>query len=109
MQLTVTNARLMALVAQEKQHWPLAGDQLYIDFDLSVDNVPPGTRLSLGAAVIQIAEPPHTGCKKFAARFGLDALKLISSPVGKQLQLRGVNAKVIRPGAIRVGDVVKKR
>ena len=108
MQLTVTNARLMALVAQEKQHWPLAGDQLYIDFDLSVDNVPPGTRLSLGAAVIQITEPPHTGCKKFAARFGLDALKFISSPVGKQLQLRGVNAKVIRPGAIRVGDAVKK-
>ena len=108
MQLTVTSARLMALVAQEKQHWPLAGDQLYIDFDLSVDNVPPGTRLSLGAAVIQITEPPHTGCKKFAARFGLDALKFISSPTGKQLQLRGVNAKVIRPGAIRVGDVVKK-
>ena len=108
MQLTVTNARLMALVAQEKRYWPLAGDQLYIDFDLSVDNVPPGTRLSLGAAVIQITEPPHTGCKKFAARFGLDALKFISSPLGKQLQLRGVNAKVIRPGAIRVGDVVNK-
>ena len=83
MQLTVTNARLMALVAQEKQHWPLAGDQLYIDFDLSVDNVPPGTRLSLGAAVIQITEPPHTGCKKFAARFGLDALKFISSASGQ--------------------------
>ncbi len=108
MQLTVTNTRLMALVAQEKQHWPLAGDQLYIDFDLSVDNVPPGTRLSLGSAVIQITEPPHTGCKKFAARFGLDALKFINSPVGKQLQLRGVNAKVIRPGTIRVGDAVKK-
>ncbi len=108
MQLTVTNARLLALVAQDKRHWPLAGDQLYIDFDLSADNVPPGTRLSLGAAVIQITEPPHTGCKKYAARFGLDALKFISSPVGKQLQLRGVNAKVIRPGAIRVGDVVKK-
>lgn len=108
MQLTLTNARLMALVAQEKRHWPLAGDQLYIDFDLSVDNVPPGTRLSVGAAVIQITELPHTGCKKFAARFGLDALKFISSPEGKQLQLRGVNAKVIRPGAIRVGDVLKK-
>ena len=107
-QLTLTNARLMALVAQDKRHWPLAGDQLYIDFDLSADNVPPGTRLSLGAAVIQITEPPHTGCKKYAARFGLDALKFISSPEGKQLQLRGVNAKVIRPGAIRVGDVVKK-
>lgn len=108
MQLTVTNARLMALVAQERKRWPLAGDQLYIDFDLSADNAPPGTRLSIGTAVIQITEPPHTGCKKFAARFGLDALKFISSPVGKQLQLRGVNAKIIRRGVIRVKDVVKK-
>ena len=108
MQLTVTNARLMALVAQERKRWPLAGDQLYIDFDLSADNAPPGTRLSIGATVIQITAPPHTGCKKFAARFGLDALKFISSPVGKQLQLRGVNAKVIRRGVIRVKDVVKK-
>ena len=108
MQLTLTNARLMALVAQEKQRWPLAGDQLYVDFDLSVDNVPPGTRLSLGEAVIQITEPPHTGCKKYAARFGLDALKFVNSRVGRQLHLRGVNAKVIRPGVIRVGDVVKK-
>ena len=107
-QLTLTNARVMALVAQEKELWPLAGDQLYVDFDLSADNIPPGTRLSLGTAVIQITEPPHTGCKKYAARFGLDALKFISSPEGKQLQLRGVNAKVIRPGAIRVGDAIKK-
>ena len=107
-QLTLTNARLMALVAQEKQRWPLAGDQLYVDFDLSVDNAPPGTRLSLGEAVIQITEPPHTGCKKYAARFGLDALKFVNSREGRQLHLRGVNAKVIRPGVIRVGDVVKK-
>ncbi|MYF91424.1 MAG: MOSC domain-containing protein [Gemmatimonadetes bacterium] len=107
-QLTLTNARLMALVAQEKERWPLAGDQLYVDLDLSVDNIPPGTRLSLGAAVIQITEPPHTGCKKYAARFGLDALKFVNSREGRQLRLRGVNAKVIRPGAIRVGDVIKK-
>ena len=107
-QLTLTNARLMALVAQEKERWPLAGDQLYVDFDLSVDNIPPGARLSLGAAVIQITEPPHTGCKKYAARFGLDALKFVNSREGRQLRLRGVNAKVIRPGAIQVGDVIKK-
>ena len=107
-QLTLTNARLMALVAQEKERWPLAGDQLYVDFDLSVDNIPPGARLSLGAAVIQITEPPHTGCKKYAARFGLDALKFVNSREGRQLRLRGVNAKVIRPGAIQVGDAVKK-
>ena len=108
MQITATNSRLMALVAGEKSDWPLAGDQLYINFDLSAENVPPGTQLSIGEAVIQITEPPHTGCKKYAARFGRAALEFISTPTGKQLQLRGVNAKVIRPGIIRVGDVVKK-
>ena len=108
MQLNIMNARVIALVAQKKARWALAGDQLYMDLDLSAENVPPGTRLSLGEAVIEVTEQPHTGCKKFAARFGLDALKFISSPVGKQLQLRGINAKVIRSGAIRVGDTVKK-
>ena len=104
MQLNIMNARVIALVAQKKARWALAGDQLYMDLDLSAENVPPGTRLSLGEAVIEVTDQPHTGCKKFAARFGLDALKFISSPVGKQLQLRGINAKVIRSGAIRVGD-----
>ena len=108
MQLTLTSSRVMALVAPDRQRWPLAGDQLYVDLDLSVDNIPPGTQLSIGDAVIEITEPPHTGCKKYAARFGLEALKFISTPEGKRLQLRGVNAKVVRPGAIRVGDVVRK-
>ena len=107
-QLTVTNARLMALVAGERRHWPPAGDQLYVDLDLSADNAPPGTRLAIGAALIEVTEPPHTGCKKFAERYGLDALKFINSPLGKHLRLRGVNARVIRPGAIRVGDTVTK-
>lgn len=108
MQLNIMNARVIALLAQKKERWALAGDQLYMDLDLSAENVPPGTRLSLGEAVIEVTDQPHTGCKKFAARFGLDALKFISSPVGKQLQLRGINAKVIRSGAIRIGDTVKK-
>lgn len=108
MQLNIMNARVIALLAQKKERWSLAGDQLYMDFDLSEENVPPGTRLSLGDAVIEVTDQPHTGCKKFAARFGVDALKFISSPVGKQLQLRGINAKVICSGAIQIGDTVKK-
>jgi hypothetical protein len=108
MQLNVMNARVIALVACEKDRWPLAGDQLFIDMDMSSENLPPGTRLALGSAVIEVTEQPHTGCKKFAARFGLDALKLVNSPVGRRLQLRGVNARVAQPGVIRVGDLVKK-
>jgi len=108
MQLNVMNSRVIALVAREKDRWPLAGDQLFIDMDLSSDNLPPGTRLALGSAVIEVTDQPHTGCKKFAARFGLDALKLVNSPVGRRLQLRGLNARVTQPGVIRVGDLVKK-
>ena len=108
MQLNIMNARVIALLAREKDRWPLAGDQLFIDMDVSSENLPPGTRLALGSAVIEVTDQPHTGCKKFEARFGLDALKFVNSPLGRQLQLRGVNAKVMRPGVIRVGDFVKK-
>ena len=108
MQLNVMNARMIALVAQAKERWQLAGDQLFVDLDLSVDNVPPGTRLALGSAVIVVTDQPHTGCKKFVERFGAEALKFVNSAVGKQLQLRGINARVVHPGVMRVGDVVKK-
>jgi hypothetical protein len=108
MQLNIMNARVIALLAREKDRWPLAGDQLFIDMDVSSENLPPGTRLALGSAVIEVTDQPHTGCKKFEARFGLDALKFVNSPLGRQLQLRGVNAKVTQPGVIRVGDSVKK-
>jgi hypothetical protein len=108
MQLNIINARLIALVARERERWPVAGDQLYIDLALSDDNVPPGTRLALGSAVIEVTAVPHTGCHKFMARFGRDATKFVNSPLGRRLRLRGVNAKVVQPGAIRVGDVVTK-
>ncbi|MEK7728855.1 MAG: methyltransferase domain-containing protein, partial [candidate division KSB1 bacterium] len=108
MQLNLMNARAIALLAQEKERWALAGDQLYIDLDLSEANMPAGTRLALGAAIIEITAQPHTGCKKFASRFGVEAVKFVNSPLGRELRLRGVNAKVVQAGIIRVGDTVKK-
>lgn len=108
MQLNIMNARVIELLAQNKERWALAGDQLYVDFDLSEANIPPGTRLAIGSAVIEITAPPHLGCKKFSARFGPDAMKFVNSPEGKQLHLRGVNAKVVQPAVIRTGDSVKK-
>ena len=107
-QLTLMNVRVAALVAQDESNWPLAGDQLFVDLDLSDDNLPPGTRLSVGSAVIEITSIPHNGCKKFAARFGLDALAFISTPTGKQLHMRGIYARVVQPGLIHPGDTIRK-
>jgi MOSC domain-containing protein YiiM len=107
-QLNIMNSRAIALVARAKERWALAGDQLYIDLDLSSDNLPPGTQLALGSAVIEVTAEPHNGCQKFMARFGREAVKFVNSPLGKRLHLRGINAKVVQPGIIRVGDVAKK-
>lgn len=107
-QITIMNARCTALLAQSEERWGLAGDQLYVDFDLSDENIPPGTRIAIGSAILEVSAEPHTGCKKFSARFGVDAMKFVNSPEGKRLHLRGINAKVIRGGIIHVGDVVKK-
>ena len=100
--------RSTALVAQEKDRWPLAGDQLYIDMDLSQENLPGGTQLAIGTAVLEVSPLPHTGCQKFVARFGLDAMKFVNSQVGKQLCLRGINARIIKGGVIRVSDTARK-
>ena len=108
MQLNIMNSRVIDLVAGEKNRWQLAGDQLFLDLDLSADNLPAGTQLALGAAVIEVTPPPHLGCHKFVARFGKDAMMFVNSPLGRELHLRGINAKVVEPGRIRVGDVAKK-
>jgi MOSC domain-containing protein YiiM len=105
-QVTIASARLMALIAGPPEQWPPAGDQLFVDLDLSVANLPPGTRLSIGSAVLEVSAKPHTGCAKFSRRFGADALRLVNSPVGKELRLRGLNATVVRPGSVQRGDQV---
>jgi len=108
MQINIMNSRVTALVAQEKDRWQLAGDQLYIDMDLSKENLPAGARLQVGTAVLEVSPLPHTGCHKFVARFGLDAMKFVNSTVGKELCLRGINAKIIHGGVVKVGQVAKK-
>jgi hypothetical protein len=108
MQLTLMNARSAALIAGQPERRQLAGDQFFVDFDLSVENLPPGTRLTLGQATIEITEIPHRGCGKFSARFGVDALKFVNSEVGRELNLRGVNAKIIDAGVVRTGDAITK-
>ncbi len=108
MQLNVMNARVAALVARTEDRWALAGDQLYLDLDLSVANLPPGTRLALGTAVIEVTAQSHRGCAKFAARFGQDALRFVNSEEGRELRLRGLNAKVVVAGSVRTGDIVRK-
>lgn len=105
-QLNIMNARATAAVAGPIDRWPLAGDQLYLDLDLSTETLPPGTRLALGEAVIEVTAEPHTGCGKFSSRFGVDALRFVNSPTGRTLNLRGINARVVKPGTIRQGDQV---
>jgi MOSC domain-containing protein YiiM len=86
----------------------MAGDQLFVDLDLSSLNLPPGTQLSVGTAVIEVTAVPHTGCGKFVRRFGVDAQKLVNSPTGRELNLRGINARVLRAGTVRTGDRIEK-
>jgi MOSC domain-containing protein YiiM len=107
-QLTLMNARLAQLVARSRERWPLAGDQLYVDLDLSVENLPAGTHLAVGQAVVELTEVPHTGCAKFSARFGTEALKFVNKSPWRELRLRGANARVVTPGRVRVGDRVTK-
>jgi MOSC domain-containing protein YiiM len=109
-QVTVMNARVAAAVAAGDDHerWAQAGDQLYVDLDISRTNLPPGTRLQVGEAVLEVSEEPHLGCGKFSRRFGVDAMKFVNSPMGRELRLRGVNTRVVSPGAISRGDAVRR-
>jgi len=108
MQLNLMNARVANLVAQTRERWPLAGDQLYVDLNLDPKNLPTGTRLRLGGAEIEVTGIPHLGCSKFVARFGRDAMLFVNSRRGKCLNLRGINARVVTGGRIATGGVLKK-
>jgi hypothetical protein len=109
-QVTVMSARAAALVSgsDDPEGWAQAGDQLYVDLDLSEANLPPGSRLEIGSAVLEVTEEPHLGCGKFVKRFGVDAMKLVNSATGRELRLRGVNTRVVTPGTVRRGDAVRK-
>ena len=108
-QLTIMNARAAQLVAQSRERWALAGDQLYADLNIGSENLPPGTRLRIGdEAIVEVTAEPHTGCGKFVQRFGSDAMKFVNSPQGRALNLRGINTKIVRSGTIRPGDTLRK-
>lgn len=106
MQLNIMNARVIELVAQDPDRWQLAGDQLYVDLDLSDESLPAWTKLAIGSAVIQVTDQPHRGCAKFVERFGADAARFVNTQPG--MNLRGINAKVIQNGTISRGDIVKR-
>jgi len=107
-QLTLISTRVLQAIEPDRERWPLAGDQLYADFNLSQESLPAGSRLAIGSAIIQVSETPHTGCAKFSARFGSDALRWINSPIGRDHRMRGLNARILEGGIIRTGDVIRR-
>jgi MOSC domain-containing protein YiiM len=107
-QLTIMSVRVLAAIEPDESRWALAGDQLLVDLDLSVANLPSGAHIRVGEAELVISETPHTGCAKFSGRFGSDALRWINSPLGRDLRFRGLNARVVRGGVIRIGDLIQR-
>jgi MOSC domain-containing protein YiiM len=107
-QLTLMSVRVLAALEPDHTRWPLAGDQFLVDFDLSLAHLPAGAHVALGEALVEISAHPHTGCAKFTTRFGSDATKWLASDIGRDLRLRGVNAKIIRGGVVRRGDAIRR-
>ena len=107
-QITLMNARVIDLVAGDRDRWALAGDQLYVDLDLRVENLPPATRLQVGSAVLEVSNLPHTGCARFTARFGSAATQFVNAKPNRHLRLRGMNTRILTPGTVRPGDAIRK-
>lgn len=107
-QITLMSARVIGLVAGNRKRWPLAGDQLYVDLDLRFENLPPGTRLQVGSAILEVSDLPHTGCGKFTARFGSAATRFVNAKPNRELRLRGMNTRIVTPGTVRPGDAIRK-
>lgn len=107
-QITLMNARCIQLLTGDQAHWPLAGDNLFVDFDLSFANLPAGSRLQIGQCLLEITEPPHAGCHKFKRRFGAEAVRFVNSAEGTSLRLRGAHARILRGGFVSVGDSIHR-
>ena len=107
-QVTLMNSRAIAAIVPNRDDWTGAGDQLYVDLDLSAANMPAGTKLAIGTAVLEVSAHPHRGCAKFTKRFGSDATKWVNSDIGCELNLRGINTQVVVAGAARRGDLIRK-
>ena len=107
-QITIMNTRCLAILTDDRERWPLAGDNFLVDFDLSETNLPAGQRLKIGSAIVEVTPLPHTGCAKFSKRFGVDALKFVNSPEGTKLRLRGLHVQVVQAGTVAVGDHIEK-
>jgi hypothetical protein len=107
-QVAIMNSRAIALIARDPGCSPLAGDNLFADFNLSRESLFAGQQLAVGTVILEITDVPHNGCSKFAERFGADAVKFVNSEAGKRLRLRGVYARVVQDGTVSVGDVIRK-
>lgn len=108
MQMAIMNSRIIDVIAQERDNWAPAGDQLFVDFDLSEANLPIGQRFAIGDVVLEVSPFPHKGCKKFKERYGLGASRFINDLAYEHLRLRGINVRVIQGGVIKTGDTIRK-
>jgi MOSC domain-containing protein YiiM len=107
-QVTLMMANVAELVAAGVQPLHEAGDNILVDYDISAENLPVGSRLRIGGVVLEVSAAPHTGCSKFAGRFGTDALRWTNSPRWPERRLRGMNCRVISGGTVRLGDAVER-